>query len=135
MNTPVYEQTADPGMMGFFWSLLPIIILGVLIGQAVILQRSYTYRRIIADFFACRYDKLEGKATRLRKKIGPDRRGNMRKKHATAYNNLCHVLAALALFRGDEDAFLDRISEMEYEDEYALRPFTLALYLRNRQME
>lgn len=128
MNTPAYEQVVEPTFGGFLWSLVPVIILGILIGQAVSLSRNYNYRRIIADFFARRYDKLESKAARLRKKIGPNRQGKMKKKNATAYNNLCHVLASLALFRGDTDAFLDRISEMEYEDEYALRPFTLALY-------
>lgn len=132
MNTPAYEQVTDPGMVDFLWALLPFILLGLLIGQAVGLYRNYTYRRIIADFFARRYDKIEAKAILLRKKLGPDRRGRMRKKNVTAYNNLCHVLAALALFRGDDDAFLDRISEMECEGAYALRPFTLALYYLSR---
>ena len=64
----------------------------------------------------------------MRKKLGPNRQGRMKKKNAEAYNNLCHILASMAMMRQDEATFLDRISEMEYEDEYALRPFTLALY-------
>ena len=129
MSTTIYETTAaGSGAVEFLWSLLPVIILGVIIGTALGMNRSHTYRRIIADFFANRYQGLERKAERIRKKVGPNRRGKMRKENATAYNNLCHVLASLALFRGDDAAFLDRISEMEYEDEYALRPFTLALY-------
>ena len=128
MNTTTYEPTALESGMVFLWSLLPVILLGVLIGQLIALYRNSLYRRIITDFFERRYTDLESRAAKLRKKLGPDRRGKMRKKNATAYNNLCHILASLALFRGDEDAFFDRISEVEFEDEYALRPFTLALY-------
>ena len=127
-TTMTYEPTAAGGVLDFLWVLLPVIVLGIAIGQAIALYCNRAYRNIIADFFAGQYTDLEQRAAKLRKKIGPNRQGKMRKRNAVAYNNLCHVLASLALFQGDEDTFLDRISEMEYEDEYALRPFTLALY-------
>ena len=127
MNNKMDEMIMAGDLL-FTWGLLPILIAAVVVFQIVSLLRVRAYRHVVSDFMAGRTAGLEERAEKVRKKLGPNRQGKMKKKNAEAYNNLCHILASMAMMRQDEATFLDRISEMEYEDEYALRPFTLALY-------
>lgn len=128
MNTNTYDLTTAEHLTVFALGIIPVALVAGLAVQLVALYRSYAYRRILTDFMEGRYSDLQLRAEKLRKKLGPDRRGKMKQKYAYAYNNLCHVLASLALFDGDEDTFLDRISEVEFEEQYPMRAFTLALY-------
>ena len=131
--TTMNETAATAGKFDFLWGLVPLLLLGVLAVQLIRFYRSYVYRRVVKDFMAGCHEDLEARIEPLRKKLGPNRQGKMKKKNAEAYNNLCHILASLALLQGEDDAFLDRISEIEYEETYALRSFTLALYYLGKQ--
>ena len=121
------------GNFGFMWGMIPVILVIVLAVQMKSLLQTRAYRKIVIDFMEGRHGDLEERVEKLRRQLGPDRKGRMRKKNAEPYNNLCHILASMALLRGEDDAFLDRISEIEYAEEYALRPFTLALYYLSKQ--
>jgi len=128
LNSNTYDLTNTEHLIAFGLGLIPVVLVAGLVVQLMALYRSYHYRRILTDFMENRHEGLQPRVEKLRKKLGPDRRGKMKQKYAYAYNNLCHVLASLALFDGDEDAFLDRLSEVEFEEQYPMRAFTLALY-------
>lgn len=127
------NDAALTGKFDFMWGMIPVILVIVLVVQFRGLLRTRAYRKIVADFMEGHHNDLEERVEKLRKQMGPDRKGRMMKKNAEAYNNLCHILASMALLRGEEDTFLDRLSEMEYEEEYALLPFTLALYYLSKE--
>ena len=107
MNNKMDEMIMAGDLL-FTWGLLPILIAAVVVFQIVSLLRVRAYRHVVSDFMAGRTAGLEERAEKVRKKLGPNRQGKMKKKNAEAVLQTAPLPCVFAWIRSVQGMFRNR---------------------------
>ena len=93
------------------------------------------YKKLIKDFFAGEWERLEIKMIKHQKICNIFSDGPFNKKIRAFYNGLCVALASIGLVRGDEETFLRQLSYIKKPEEYEMKSFMLSLYYNSKKNE
>lgn len=117
------------------WKEIAIILLIVFVLRYVAyIYAKKVYINLYNQFCSNKWDGIERKLERHRKfcRIFS---GGYNKNERLIYNEICVMLASLALIKNDETAFVAHLGEIKKSNEFAKKHFLLALYYRAKQKD
>ena len=88
------------------------------------------YNAIVKDFYANK--SVYGKIKKLQKICNIFSSALWNQKTCLMYNNLCCILASIALLNNNESEFLLELNNVKREEKYELKSFILALYFLSK---
>lgn len=111
-----------------FWI---VVLIGYLLRSLWHCYLILSYKKMLKCFIMCDHDKSLALAQKLQRQMYPSAFPN-KKRFLPFYNNVCQILASLALLNQDDTQFLLQLDKVQEKDTYPLKSFTLALYFRSK---
>ena len=107
-----------------------VMIIGLVYGHVSYKKGKNKYKKICEQFRTHDFINVEKEALRLWQKYDVFTILPTNKNMYILYNNLCYILASVALIKGDVQQFLSKINSVKKEQLCEHKSFMLALYYR-----